>query len=722
MEKNRHPLYRLLRFLSDSPFLPMEWLQYGLFAAVLILTLTGFGGFLPFAAPMVPVGLCLLLLGLVHFLYVFLRGRRPQFRWAYLFPLPLLAVAYVGGGGASEDTLLGVLHWGVLAQASAIFVFALTMSRQVRGRDFLFGIVQAVIAFAVLAGFFQYYLFPDWFPHELRERVPDYAHGAAGFLVDPRTLGALILLVFPYTVSVTWFNRYPGPVRMLSGFLILVYIVGFVVTSYLGGLWVGLLALLILPVLLLEKWSHRWRMWMYLGLAAVVILPVAWFGTDALQERIVYFAGGPEEGAAVASREAAMSAFGQSPLQGLGLGRIAVLSEQYNKDPLSAQWVYPYSAPAGLLAELGMVGLAACLLPLGTILWVALGRWKATPYFKFKKDVEARMNRMKQMRRRRHRRGEKKTKDQGRTPSTKVYTGSLVAGIILFLLYSLGDYSLYLPLHQFVLATTLGVLAVCGLGKLPAKQGPRELRYGFFLGLVPLVLLAFVHLKNTGRLLAQSEVYHAEEQLEQIIHEPDWIFDNPSMVRDLVGSFERALDYHAGHPTAHLGAGRARMAIIEAGLETFGETGKAALAYLDEAVVRAPNLWLSHFSRSRALALAGAEYDQIIQSNAIAMSFAPQRIEPMAYHAALLLNDDPESVEGADFLARAQSLSRGQYMPLEQFLKQTGGALQSVRDGRLLEAGYIAATFKVIPEAQAQATLGAGRFIVEAPEIYLPEE
>lgn len=648
---------RFLRFfykLGQSPVEGFELLQYGVLGWVLFQTLAGFGGFLGYSRPMVDVSRTLILLGVLHALVILFRTRRPVPGWLMALPLPFLALSWLHYRFLSPAPWEAALYLTVFVQAYALYLIVLNSINRTRVALWILVICQVLALVALLAGFFQFYQFPEWMVTLERERNPAYLDGAAGFLLDPVNLGALLMLFWPASVLVAGMRRFPGPVRLLNASFVVAMLVGLMVSSHRAGILIAAVLLLILPFFLSDRAGSRWKAFrIFLG-GLIIGLPFVHFGSDILRDRLLFFAAYPLDAAAEGSAAVAWSQFLERPFLGRGLGSFSLLWEGFRPEGLADGVRYAVSAYAGFLAEFGLLG-ALCLgLPAGWLLFRAIRLWRETAFVSLDKDARQRMERLPKghpARRQMERRG-------GKTPLEKIILGAMILGLGGFLVYVTWDYALKLPLFIFLLGILSAVLVSFVRGEAPRSR--RRSRRGLVVGLVPLLLMVLAAVFGVSRFESQYLVYTADERLSFLLEEPDRIFLEPDDLTQVLEAYSAAARLNPEHAGAWTGLGRSWLARLYADLWEREELAAEALPALEKALQLGASSWVAHHETARALAILEPGSPSIEAHVREAARLAPHRPEPQEFLDGLarLRGADPGPGGGAEGLTEPMLAER----------------------------------------------------------------
>jgi tetratricopeptide (TPR) repeat protein len=516
-----------------------------------------------------------------------------------------------------------------MLQAYGLYLLVLTSLRRGRAGMWILGMLQAVMLFGLMGAFFQFYLFPEWMVTLARERNPDYLHGAAGFLMDPANLGALLILFWPASVIAAVLPCFPGPVRLLNAFFIFLLGVGLVLSSSLAGILLFGGLMLVIPFFLSAWHRERWKHGRILWLGALGLLPVFYFGTDILRERLLRYLQIPVDGLGEASIVAAWGQFWDRPLLGQGLGAFRLHWEAFRPEGVEGVATYPVSVPLGILAELGLVGAVLLGLPLFYLLVRAFRVWYRLPFLHINKDIRERMARFPAG----HPTRARMERTMGRASAEKVILGGLLAGMTAFLLYECRDTALFLPFFIFLMA----ILAACLAGWSWQAQEKRRAasRWGLAMGVLPMLLFSLAALFGVPRFEAEYRVTTADERLEYLLADPDRIYLEPDRLQPVRADYAAATRLNPAHAAAWTGLGRSWLAALHAELEAPATLAAEALPSLRRAVDLAPESWVARFELARALVIHEPGAPEAETHLREARRLAPLRVEPRAFQAAL---------------------------------------------------------------------------------------
>ncbi|MEX0332063.1 MAG: O-antigen ligase family protein [Puniceicoccaceae bacterium] len=703
--RHRGIFFRLLWHIGHSPLRLFEVLQFTLLAWILVQTLVGFGGFLAFGRNMMGVSKALIFLAAVHALIICFRDKRPGIDWELLVPLPFVVYAwfhfqFVSPYGMESGSLLAAL-----VQAYALYFITVNSIHGNRTGKWFVAIVQIVTAVALTGAILQFYLFPEWIVDPERSRNPAYAFGAGGFLQDPRNLGAILVAMLPLSFFLAIKYYRAGPSWLWQCAMATALFVGFWISADRAG-WLAMgVVVLALPLMASGEWRARLKMWRNFAVGLGIAGLFAWFATQALHDRMSYYAGDSADELGNLSREVAWSQFAESPLLGNGLGSFVHHWEAHVSKYSESVSTYTVSIYADLLAETGMLGLVLALGPFLLLLASGYRAWQRTPHRKINKEVLGRISNLPDG----HPLKKRLLKEKGRIPSQKSILGGLLLGLVGLMIYVGWDTAMRLPFVLFFTAVMVGML----VGQVRQHAFPHQRgKLWILVAIVPLALAVWAASFGNRHYYASYLAYTAGEELNELHGDPDQIFQDPGAVHYIASQFKLSLDLVPSNPTALVGLGNSHLAYLEARLEPSEAVAQRAADPLSKAQSMAPDSWLASFSLGRTMAILGAPEAEVIVLLRRSIELAPNRPEPAALLGSLLLLEDPGSVEGLEFLEHALSL-KPDYLPAVNSLRRNrtrSGSSQQTADAPLrltITPAILAEQFKLVPRGPDRV-LGAG--------------
>lgn len=635
---------RIVRYL-ERPGRIVGRLQVVWLAVVMLSALWNAGGHSQVAAGVWVMGWQVFVLGILHGVYWLTRKTEMQFnRWA-LLPLPLVCWAGLARYGAVAPWLAG-LEFGILLQVYVVYFVALHSVRRARDLYYLMWALGLGSAMVYGGAIFELFFYPMWHAAAGFERMtPEVGDVAAGFFHAPERLAAAILLMMPVYSLVALRRRYAGPVRILSGFMAFAGLILLTMSSVALAMVAAGIYLLVLPVLVEERWRKRRLIWLWELLGLLLVFGMAWMLKTELRgalERLWVNVQAPLFG------EGLWGIVGGQWLTGLGFGTLGVASDLAGLERWSALDAYPVAGLVGIWLQLGLIGVLVVVLPLGWLV-IKVGKkvW-AAPHMEYNADELSRMRKAGGSRNLR-----KQKRKLGRAPEIAVLGGGLLYGLIGVWVMGLGwslSGSAYLSL---ALAVVLAVMAnLEGSGRVDIRWGSR---WRLVLFAVPVLVSGWALAVATPLGLAQARTAVATQALEAIEGRTDGLlFREPELLVEVINGYQLALAADERHGGALSGLGRALLAQRESGLKADRAVGLEALAVLERAVEVDRYNWRVHHDLGIAQRLAGAETAVVLGALETAIALGPGQVQAYTAAVELLM----ETGEAADVERAAALLAK----------------------------------------------------------------
>jgi O-antigen ligase/cytochrome c-type biogenesis protein CcmH/NrfG len=254
----------------------------------------------------------------------------------------------------------------------ALFSWAITSSRQ----RVAFVVVLFVLAVGnVLIGVIQFFKGHDFMPIKALPRG-EYGFRASGLYGCPNHLAGFLEVVMLFALSIAWWSRWRVILRIVAAYIAVVCGVGIVITGSRGGYASSLFGVLVFSVisLLVARRSLRRDRW-YLVIAGGTLLVLAltvsirsiFRDSQLLQFRVE--SASIDAPVRLGMWKAAVRQFQLSPVFGTGSGTYLLYGRQFRDPGHQRDPNYAHSDCLQLLAEFGIVGIAAVLLFTGAHLW-----------------------------------------------------------------------------------------------------------------------------------------------------------------------------------------------------------------------------------------------------------------------------------------------------------------------------------------------------------------
>ena len=297
------------------------------------------------------------------------RRRRFAVRCAALATLPFLVYGAVSAGWLTPVPWLGWQDWLRWAQMAVVFWVALHGIRAARAHEALFWSMVALGVVAVCMAVYQRLADPAWLTMG-RRQAAQFVGRSSGFFGIPNSLAALLNLLLPPMVALT-FQRGAGAVqRVFCGYLAALFACGVVLTVSRGA-WLSLgMALALWPLLAFRDTARRW--WWSLAVAVLLAASVAllYWNVATVRVRLDSLRHNQGEAARAVLWRAGWELAREKPLLGTGAGSYGVLFERHRPERF---WDDPRWVHNDYLNTLSDYGLVGFLLSFG-VASVLLGR------------------------------------------------------------------------------------------------------------------------------------------------------------------------------------------------------------------------------------------------------------------------------------------------------------------------------------------------------------
>lgn len=699
--------YRLVWSIGNNPLRILEVLQYLLLGWVIIQSLVGFGGFPAYGLPMIGVSKSLIALGLVHIVVMLLRPKSPSFHWILIVPLPFLAYCLFHWLYLSPFRWNAAPGFLVGLQAYGIYLITFNSVYSMRTARWMLILLQFPVLLAVIVAFLRHYVFPDWIQDGSRISDPDYAHGAGGFFQDPANLASLLLLLLPLMLIFIAKYRSNGPVRLYAITMIAILLMGLAMSSNALGMSLVPVMLVVVPFMISDKWRIRKTFWKW----SAVIVPSGVFlmyllmglAFDRVREVLLIH----QDTIGEASRTAAISAFREGPLTGVGLGGFSLSWDRFTPlaDSASRHAVGSYHE---VLAETGLVGtLLFGISALVFLSWV-LREWSAIPFVRVDQDLAHRLKSIPEN----HPLHRRLRREKGRMSTRKAVIGGLWLGVCSVLLYSIRDFGLKLPVIIFYLSLTGGLLAAFCRGFENQNKG----RMRVISASLPLILVTVAGAAAARFHYANHIVFNAAEKLALLQADTEQVFHSQRELNAVIAELELATGLVPTHGEAMTLLGTAELLQLSAERDPPEIVAERALETIEQAIDLYPQSWESHFNAAVANYLTGSENaarEHLLKS----IELAPLRVEPRALQGSLLLLRDPNSFEAREVLESILEKDPD-YSVIRSLLRSSG--MQGENQGqRMRTVSSLTRQFHVMPPApnrvNAAGLMRPGKPIMKKP-------
>jgi O-antigen ligase len=310
-------------------------------------------------------------------------------------------------------------------------------------------LILAIVNFAI--GAIQFSKGQEFMPFAFLPR-PSYGTRASGFYGYPNHLCAFLEVAFFLGLSVAIWSRCASWVRVVTGYICVMTILGILLTGSRGGyisVTVGLLVFALLSLFLVGKLASG-RLFGVLFAGLLVIGGAGW-GVKAVVNRSAFLETRADTTLTVdASRmrlwQAAWKQFRLSPVVGTGSGTYLYYGRQFRNPAIITDPVHAHNDYFELLGEYGIIGIICAVIFLETHLrrgWNSITQ-----------------------------RIEEGVSFQGIGSNSLALTVGALSAASAILTYCLLDFTLHMPANVLTLAAVFGLLATPGDG--PDAPGDEE--------------------------------------------------------------------------------------------------------------------------------------------------------------------------------------------------------------------------------------------------------
>ncbi|MDB6127283.1 MAG: O-antigen polymerase [Verrucomicrobia bacterium] len=293
--------------------------------------------------------------------------------------IPFLIYAAINVLCVTPVPWLGWKDWLGWAQMILVFWVVLNGIRSTSARTFLFGALVAVaFAASVLAGY-QRFVRPDWLMMD-RTQADQFVGRASGSFGIPNSLAALLLLLIPPLLVLTFRKRSQGVLRALCGYLAVTLLVALVLTISRGA-WLALaLVMIAWPVFAAAgSWQRRVGLTVLATLAVAGAFAALYFTQPMVRERFVQMKRDSGEITRPIMWRGAWKIFREHPAWGGGAGSYNVLFEKFRPENYKDEPVWAHNDYLNTLSDYGAAGFVLFFGVAGVLAWRSLSRVSAPP-------------------------------------------------------------------------------------------------------------------------------------------------------------------------------------------------------------------------------------------------------------------------------------------------------------------------------------------------------
>ncbi len=283
--------------------------------------------------------------------------------------LPFLAYAAGNVLWVTPEPWLGWRDWLGWAQMIAIFWVVLNGIRSPATRTTLLSALLALGVVAVLFACYQRFVRPDWLMLG-RTQAAQFLGRASGPFGIPNSLAALLLLVLPATTALMLKRAIRVELRVLFGFLTVVFALGLLLTVSRGA-WLALAAV----VVLWPFWAVRGSFARRTGYALAALVGVLacgltlYLAVPGVRDRLAKLRTESGERTRPIMWRGAWQLFVKHPAVGSGAGSFNDLFEQYRPENYQDLPRWAHNDYLNTLSDYGATGFALFFGAGGLIAW-----------------------------------------------------------------------------------------------------------------------------------------------------------------------------------------------------------------------------------------------------------------------------------------------------------------------------------------------------------------
>lgn len=646
--------HKFLHLITQHPARLLEIFQVFWIALILFQMVWSFGGYIWVGTTLPQASWMILVLAIAHGFYQMLRHDPAKFRLSALLPLPFLIVAGWKSLISNPVDWAGALHFYIWLDAYVIYWVVLHLQRTHRDAVFLLSGALVVAVLAMVGAYYQYYFYPDWFM--ARAVSSDSIDRASGFFANPEHFGVFCAILLPFLLVGAWMRRFPGPGRILLGVVCFAILNSVIISGGRGAILATMFCVLIVPFFVVRRWKQKIRSFVVmLLLSALFVIVTMWQG-DVASSNLANAFSPQQDPSYWPAWQAGIQQWQKNPIFGGGVGSVQAMWEslrpegdgRLNRGWVPASWV-------GILAEMGILGLLAILIPFGYLLLSSFRGWRSQSYEKLSAEDLEHIKKL-QAGRRRKRRSEQKR----HTPILKVLLATVVVTLLMLGLTMFFDDPLRVPALVFLLAIILGISAWAVPMFTTDFPGKRIGNWVLFL--VPVLLASWQFRAVPVLSEAQWLTIRSGNIIERELQVPERIFNRPSIIAQASANLDLALRLNPSHSEAMVLKARAVLAQQHAELYPREDLAREAISYLEQAIAKAPYHWRAYYTYAEAIYLLHGADPTMENYLAKALQLAPYRAEPQTLYGWFQYRHYNNTEEARRRIDRALQLNP-QYAP-----------------------------------------------------------
>ena len=593
------------------------------------------GGYHPRAEAGLSVLVGVLLI--LHGCWVGLQPERPiRFNRLGLIFIPFLLYAYVSYRLVTPTPWWGREEFFVLAQGGVIYWVAIHNLREKRQLWILISWIVAVGLVSLYFGAREFFVDPTWLPMS-RWQLEQYEGRAWGTFGAPNNFGAMMGLLAAFLMLIACTRKISVLVRILSGFLTVLFVAGLVISGSRGG-WIGILGVcMALPYFTAGKGSGRIIAWLVTLAGTAVISLLLYANISVFRERVDRVFEERGERTRKWMWQTGAEIFAEHPFLGTGIGSFQMVFERYRKPEAQIGPRYTHNDYLNTLSDLGLVGFLLFFGPAGYLFYRGWETWRRIPFLVLPKGKRHRV-----------------------VPTSKVFLGAILISTLGFAIHLFVDFHLKIPALLFVLATFFAFIV-----KFTSK---RRLVLSYWRSF-PLLWLSLcillgsaIGIKGSMTFLAEARYMDGNEGLEFDIKNRSRLCGNLAYLQETMRSFREALVWNEEHGLAWSDLALTMLQTYSWKRNNGESIGSEARRNAARAIAINNEYWAAHAHYGMAVLVEGRPFEEARPYYERAVALCPTNATTWLYYARFLYLDpslDAETLQALERVLKLDPHNRG---------------------------------------------------------------
>jgi O-antigen ligase len=515
----------------------------------------------------------------------------------------------------------------ILAQGGVVFWVAIHNIRN-RGTIRLF---MGIFALAAVASLFaaghQVFRDPTWLPLDRMQMEKFHGRGSGTFGA-PNNFGAFMGLALALSFYFAAVRRFPLSVRILCGYLTLLFFAGLILSGSRGS-WIAFACVLILtPFFISGNPVVR------AAASAFVIIGMAAGGwllyttVPLVETRIDMAIAQGGESSRKFMWDSAWAIFQDHPATGSGLASFEMFFEMYRDPSYQMSPLYAHNDYLNTLSDVGVIGFLLFFGPVTGLLWLGWRAWRNHPFRSARRRI--------------------------RMPHDKCILGGLLLCLFGFAVHLFVDFHLKIPALLFSVAVFLGWIVRFSAGSGTPLPGRRSVEV---LWTAMMILAAgLIASRGTVAFVAAGYYQRGDEWMRRYLEDPAEWEENTELLPAVIDELHRAVAWNPNHGFAW---NQLSLAIMESYYQVggdrvgFGRRGRKAATL---ALAASDHIWSAHAHYGMALLMERAPREEARRHFERAVELGPSKAAGWLYLGEFLALDPGAEREALDALNRVLGL------------------------------------------------------------------